>query len=423
MEKKRCAIYCRKSVEDREEKDFNSIDAQREAAENYIASQRGNGWICLPERYDDYGFSGGNVNRPALQKLMADVDAGLIDLIVFYKLDRFSRSIADFAELSRKLDARGVSFASVTQEINTSTSAGRMMLNILMTFASFEREQIAERIKDKMSASRKKGMWVGGSVAPGYKVVDKKLVIEPTEAETVRRVFQRYIETQSPKLIASELNAAGIKTRRGNQWDKGHIYRMLNNYTYLGEVDYHGTVYPGEHEGIIDHAIWDRVHELLKLDDPVKEPKGRVAIVASLKGILRCGHCGGAMMPSYGKKDGKIYHYYLCARDTKRAESICPVKRLPAGDIEKIVFEQVGRLFQTPEIVTAAAKSASVEPHEAAEIFEDLGECWNEMSPGERNRLLRLLVAKAEVSDTGLELEIRTSGVTSLIAEMQNEQN
>ncbi len=170
MEKKRCGIYCRKSVEDREEKDFNSIDAQREAGENYIASQKANGWVCLPERYDDYGFSGGNTNRPALKKLLKDCEDGLVDTIVVYKIDRLSRSIADFAELSRKLDKWGVSFTSVTQEINTGTSAGRMMLNILMTFASFEREQIAERIKDKMSASRKKGMWVGGLPPLGYRV-------------------------------------------------------------------------------------------------------------------------------------------------------------------------------------------------------------------------------------------------------------
>ncbi len=418
MQKKiRCAIYCRKSVEDREEKDFNSIDAQREAGEAYVASQKGNGWICLPEHYNDYGFSGGNMNRPALKKLMADAEAGLIDLIVFYKLDRFSRSIADFAELSRKLDTHGISFASVTQEINTSTSAGRMMLNILMTFASFEREQIAERIKDKMSASRKKGMWVGGSVTLGYKVVDKKLVENPDEAKTARRIFKRFIETQSPKLIAYELNRDGLQTRKGHPWNRSHIYRILNNRTYIGEVDYQGTICEGEHAGIIDRAVWDRVQELLAQNAPIKEPKGRVEIMAPLKGILRCGHCGGAMMPSYGKKNGRIYHYYLCERDMKRGESACPVKRLPAGEIESLVFEQVGKLLQASEIVIAVAKSAGLEVHETELLLREIAA---EMSPGERNRLLRLLIAETQIYEDRLELEIRTSGVTSLITELQN---
>ena len=210
--KKRCAIYTRKSVEDGLEQDFNSLDNQREAGEAYIASQKGNGWVCLPERYDDGGFSGGNMKRPALQKLLADAEAGLIDIIVVYKIDRLSRSICDFAELSKKFDEWNVNFVAVTQDINTSTSSGRMMLHILITFAQYEREIITERVRDKMAASRKKGKWVGGSVALGYKVIDKKLIVVPEEAELVRKIYDRFIEVQSPKLIATELNHAGIKT-------------------------------------------------------------------------------------------------------------------------------------------------------------------------------------------------------------------
>ena len=207
--KKRCAIYCRKSTDENLDTDFNSLDAQREAAENYIASQRANGWVCLPEHYDDGGYSGGNVNRPALQKLLSDCESGLIDIIITYRLDRLSRSITDFADLTKKFDEWGVQFVSVTQEINTATSAGRMMLNILITFAQYEREVITERVRDKMAASRKKGMWVGGSVPMGYRVDNKHLVVVPEEADVIRKIFQRYVEIQSPKLIAMKLNEQG----------------------------------------------------------------------------------------------------------------------------------------------------------------------------------------------------------------------
>lgn len=195
---KRCAVYTRKSLEDQSEKDFNSIDAQREAGEVYVQSQKANGWTLLAKRYDDYGYSGGNVNRPALRELLRDCEAGLVDVVVIYKIDRLSRSLTDFAELSRQFDKWGVSFVAVTQEINTATSAGRMMLNILMTFAQYEREVISERIRDKFAASRRRGIWMGGCVPFGYRVEDRRLVVVPDEADTVRRVFQRYSEIQSP---------------------------------------------------------------------------------------------------------------------------------------------------------------------------------------------------------------------------------
>ncbi len=419
MEKKRCGIYCRKSVEDREEKDFNSIDAQREAGENYIASQKANGWVCLPERYDDYGFSGGNTNRPALKKLLKDCEDGLVDTIVVYKIDRLSRSIADFAELSRKLDKWGVSFTSVTQEINTGTSAGRMMLNILMTFASFEREQIAERIKDKMSASRKKGMWVGGLPPLGYRVENKKLVIVPEAADEVRYVFRRFIETQSPKLIAYELNRRGVKTKYGNPWAKDHIHRMLNNYTYIGQVNYQGEVCEGEQAGIIDRETWDRVHEILAANNPVKEPRGKVEIIAPLKGVMRCGYCGGAMSPTYARKGRKTYYYYICAKDEKRGERICPIGRLPAGDMERIVRGRITELLSTPEMTVQIAEQVQCDPAAMREFFK--AEMWDGMNPAEQNRLIRLLVEKITVQQDSLEFEFKTKGVKFIMENIGNE--
>ncbi|UKI33650.1 MAG: recombinase family protein [Lentisphaeria bacterium] len=238
IQKKRCAIYTRKSVEEGLDQEFNSLDAQREAGEAYIASQKANGWVCLPTRYDDGGYSGGNMKRPALQQLLADCEAGLVDIIVVYKIDRLSRSICDFADLSKKFDEWGTQFVAVTQEINTATSAGRMMLNILITFAQYEREVITERVRDKMSASRKKGKWVGGRVPMGYRVENKKLTIVEEEARIIQRIFQRFIEVQSPALIAQELNKDGIRTKQGRIWNRQHIYRILSNHTYVGKVNY-----------------------------------------------------------------------------------------------------------------------------------------------------------------------------------------
>lgn len=417
--KKRCAIYTRKSVDDGlAEQEFNSLDAQRESCEAYIASQKANGWVCLPERYDDGGFSGGNIERPALKKLLTDAEAGLVDIIVVYKLDRLSRSICDFAALSKKLDEWGVSFIAVTQEINTATSAGRMMLNILITFAQYEREQIAERVRDKMSASRKKGKWVGGSITYGYKVIDKKLVENPDESELVRRVFQRFIDTQSPKLIATELNRDGHLTRHGKEWDTSHIYRMLNNHTYIGEVKYKDNICAGEHIGIIEPSTWDRTREILKANNPLADTDRKVATIAPLKGILRCGHCNSAMSPTFTRKGEKKYHYYICVKDTKRAESTCPVKQIAAGEIERMVKEQILSVICSPAFIANVSELTGESPEKLDAIFQK--ELWDEITPGEYHRLLQLLVESVTVRDDAMELIIKTNGVKSIMEETLN---
>lgn len=414
--KKRCAIYTRKSVEDGLEQDFNSLDNQREAGEAYIASQKGNGWICLPERYDDGGFSGGNMKRPALQKLLADAEAGLIDIIVVYKIDRLSRSICDFAELSKKFDEWNVNFVAVTQDINTSTSSGRMMLHILITFAQYEREIITERVRDKMAASRKKGKWVGGSVALGYKVVDKKLVVVPEEAELVRKIYDRFIEVQSPKLIATELNHAGIKTKQGKLWSPSHIYRMLNNHTYIGEVKYKEYICEGEQEAIVSLDVWNRTRTILAENNPQKGQKFRQETVAPLRGILKCGHCDCAMMPTYGKKNGKKYFYYFCVKDSKRAEATCPVRKFPAGEIEKVAFEQLKAILNSSEIITILSQQNNIPGSVISEYFNN--DFWAEISPGEANRLFTLLVEKMVVYDDKLEIELKTAGAKAITAEI-----
>lgn len=423
MEKKikRCAIYTRKSVEDGLEQEFNSLDAQRESAEAYIASQKFNGWQLLPTRYDDGGFSGGTLERPALQRLLEDIRAEKIDILLVYKLDRLSRSLLDFSELQEVFEKHGVSFVSVTQEINTSTSSGRMMLNILMTFAQYEREIIAERIRDKMSASRKKGKWVGGSVALGYRVEDKKLLPEPADAEIVRRIFRRFTEIQSPKQIAFELNRDEVLTKRGNLWNTSHIYRILNNRVYIGEVDYKGEIYAGEHEGIISREIWERSREILKENCPVADRSSRMETIAPLKGILRCGHCDSAMMPLYSMKNGRKYYYYQCVKDRKRAVASCPVRQVPAGEIEKLASAQLTKILQAPEVLAAISRHTGQDPREVSELFG--GDFWNEITPGEQNRLTALLLKRIEIKENGVSLEIRASGMKSLIEELSHEEN
>jgi site-specific DNA recombinase len=407
-------------VEDDVKKEFSTLDAQREAGEAYITSQKSNGWVCLPERYDDDGFSGGNMKRPALQRLLADAEAGLIDVIVVYKIDRLSRSILDFGELSKKLDKWGVSFVAVTQEINTSTSSGRMMLNILMTFAQYEREVIAERVRDKMAASRKKGKWVGGSVPMGYEVINKKLVIVPDGAEIIRRIFQRFIEVQSPKQIAHELNSEGIKTRQGKDWIKPQIYRILNNYTYIGQVNYKGHICEGEQEGIIEMDIWNRVQEILKANAPMKNSdRGRMETLAPLKGILRCGHCGCAMIPTYTKKKHKKYFYYVCDKDAKRAIKTCPVNRMAAGEIEGLALEQIALVLKSKSFYSQVSEVLEVEAEAVLDLFTPITEVWEEMNHGERHRLANLLLGSAVIFDDRLELELKVSGLENIFEELK----
>lgn len=418
---KRCAIYTRKSHEEGLEQEFNSLDAQRESGEAYIASQKFNGWMCLPERYDDAAYSGSTLDRPALKRLIADIEAGKVDIVVVYKIDRLSRSLLDFSELQTVFDSRKVSFVSVTQAIDTSNPTGRMMLNILMTFAQFERETIAERIRDKMSASRRKGKWVGGSVAYGYRVENKKLVIDSGTVETVKWIFRRFIEIQSPKQIVSELNARGTPRKTDTPWNTGHVYRLLNNRTYIGEVDYKGEICQGEHEPIVAADVWSRTREILQANAPVKEPKGRVEILAPLKGILRCGHCHCAMGPSYTIRHGKKYHYYLCEKDLKRSHPSCKVGRVAAGDIEDAVVGQVTKIFRSPFFQEKLERSSDLPMDKAIAALRDITRIWDEMYPAERNRMLALLLEKAVIYDNGLELEIRTAGIKELIQEVMND--
>ncbi len=360
---KRCAIYTRKSVEDGLEQEFNSLDAQREAGENYIASQKSNGWICVKEQYDDGGWSGGNIERPALKRLLDDVKAKKIDIIVVYKIDRLSRSLVDFAELQTIFDEYNVAFCAVTQEINTSTSAGRMMLNILMTFAQYEREIIAERVRDKIAASKKRGKNCGGSPILGYETDSdtKKLKIVKKEAVIVKAIYEKYHDTRSLMATAQAMNELGYTTKhwfsakgvehKGQPWITATIYRTLTNSTYAGYVKHYDKLYDGEHEAIIKRDFWLKIQAMMKENTTGTRREKQNAVHTPLRGLLKCAHCGGALTPTYGKSKGRKYTYFICQKSMKDANTNCPLPRIPAGDIEDAVLHQLSALLTTPTLI------------------------------------------------------------------------
>lgn len=338
----RCAIYTRKSTEEGLEQEFNSLDAQYEACSSYVMSQRHEGWELVKDRYDDGGFSGGNMERPGLKQLLADVAAGKVQVIVLYKIDRLTRSLSDFSRIVDVLDKAGASFVSVTQSFNTTTSMGRLMLNVLLSFAQFEREVTGERIRDKIAASKKKGMWMGGPVPLGYKVKERKLLINEAEADTVRNIFKRYADLGSGQQLLDELREQGVRTKRRVHKDgsvrgdilftRGSLFHLLKNRIYRGEMVHKGSASLGEHSAIIDEELWARV-QLLIAENTVDRKLRRNAKEASLlTGILRDG-LGRKMTPSHTARSGKRYRYY--ATHPSAIADVNPAWRLPAHDIEK----------------------------------------------------------------------------------------
>jgi site-specific DNA recombinase len=328
--KLRCAVYTRKSTEEGLEMEFNSLDAQREACESYIASQKAEGWLLVPDRYDDGGHSGGTLERPALKRLIADIEARHVDVVVVYKIDRLSRSLMDFARLVEVFDRNAVTFVSVTQCFNTTTSMGRLTLNILLSFAQFERELTGERIRDKFAASRKKGMWMGGWAPLGYDIRDRKLIINNGEAAHIRFIFERFARLRSVTKLIPVLAAEGIKAKNGKPVEKGYLYRIISNPVYVGEAVHKGTSYPGEHEAIIDGALWKRVQDILKESPRKRAASGRARTPALLKGLI-FGPSGTAMTPSHTRRNGKLYQYYIDMDVLKRSAPPGPVSRIAAG--------------------------------------------------------------------------------------------
>src|SRR5271156_6721452 len=320
--RRRCAIYTRKSSEEGLEQEFNSLAAQCEACEAFIRSQRDEGWVLVRTRYDDGGFSGGNLERPALQQLIADIRAGRIDIVVVYKVDRLTRSLADFARLVELFDAEAVSFVSVTQQFNTTSSMGRLTLNVLVSFAQFEREVTGERICDKIAASKKKGMWMGGNVPLGYNVSGRALVINPAEAETVRRIFALYRELGCVRRVKQEADRLGLRTkynatangaeRGGKLFSRGHLYTLLSNPIYTGQIAHKGELHPGQQPALIDDESWSAVRDQLAANSSAHRRRTKAAEPSLLAGLLVDAH-GERLTPSHAVKKGRRYRYYLSA--------------------------------------------------------------------------------------------------------------
>ncbi|WP_431304015.1 recombinase family protein [Sediminicoccus sp. BL-A-41-H5] len=426
LRKRRCAVYTRKSTDEGLEKEFNSLDAQRESCEAYIASQRSEGWVLVHDRYDDGGVSGGTLERPALKRLLADIEAGLVDVIVCYKIDRLSRSLMDFARLVQTFDEHDVTFVSVTQSFNTTTSMGRLTLNILLSFAQYERELIGERVRDKVAASRARGMWMGGPVPLGYRVENRKLLVDEVGAATVNRVFEGFAEIGSGTKLLVILRAEGLVTKTGKPFDKSALYKLLVNRVYLGEAVHKGTSYPGEHAGIVSQELWDRVHAILQESPRVRAGRSRGKAASLLRGLL-FGADGRALSPTHTRKKGRLYRYYVSQAVLQGGANDATYRRLPAGEIEAVVMEQVRALLRQPEVVVgtwraAQAQAPDVTEDECREALGRLDPLWEELFPAEQERIVRQLVERVTVSDVGAEIKLNLEGIAGLARDMTAKQ-
>jgi DNA invertase Pin-like site-specific DNA recombinase len=421
VRKVRCAVYTRKSSEEGLDQEFNSLDAQRDACEAYVASQRAEGWLRLQDRYDDGGVSGGTLERPALRRLIADVEAGMVDVVVVYKIDRLSRSLMDFARLVEVFDAQNVTFVSVTQSFNTTTSMGRLTLNILLSFAQFEREVIGERIRDKFAASRARGMWMGGWAPLGYDVRDRKLIVNEAEAKTVRMIFERFAKVGSATLLAKALAGEGVRTKRATLFDKGSLYKLLGNRVYLGQAVHKGVAHPGEHEPIVSHALWDRTHAVLAESPRKRAAKARAQTPTLLKGLL-FGPTGAAMSPTHTRKKGRLYRYYVSQAVLKQGPGACPIGRVPAGDIEAAVIDQLRAILRSPEVIVATwravrKRATDVTESEVRNALHQVDPLWDELFPVEQARIVQLVVERIDLHERGLRIRLRPEGLTSFVQE------
>lgn len=399
----RCAIYTRKSTEEGLDQAFNSLDAQREACAAYILSQRHEGWQLVPELYDDGGFTGGNMERPGLKQLLGDVRAGRVDVVVVYKVDRLTRSLADFAKIVDVLDEAGASFVSVTQAFNTTNSMGRLTLNVLLSFAQFEREVIAERIRDKVAASKARGIWMGGSLPLGYTAINKKLVPVPEEAATVVTIMELYLKSANVLDLAAKLRMQGIVSKQrigrngerkgGVPFTRGALHHLLSNRTYVGEVVHRGKIYPGEHEAIVDRKLFDVVQERLAARTNTPLELGRRATISLLAGLIQ-DDLGRPMSPIHTRNHGKRYRYYASHRgDGSKA----PALRLPAGDLDHAVRSALGAFLNDAQQISQLA----VDPAQHANLitsFGALAHSLDGMAIPELRKLLQQAELKVAVS-------------------------
>jgi len=429
----RCAIYTRKSSEEGLEQEFNSLDAQREACEAYITSQKHEGWTALSALYDDGAYSGGTMDRPALQRILEDIRARKIDVVVVYKVDRLTRSLADFAKIVEVFDAHGVSFVSVTQAFNTTSSMGRLTLNVLLSFAQFEREVTGERIRDKIAASKKKGMWMGGLPSLGYDVKDRKLIVNEAEAATVRHIFQRYLELGAVRILQTDLDAAGIVSKRrtaadGSQYgaqrfSRGALYLMLKNRIYRGEIVHKGKAFPGEHAAIIDEELWSRVQRHLE-DNRVERGKGAEDKEQSLLAEILLDANSNPMTPVRTAKKGTRYRYYVSRNlITGTVAENSNGQRLPAADLEALVINRMRSLFADPvEILNAVSKGQYDAPAQKRlrDAAAALSARWDGLTTESRHDLLRSIIVRAQVRADRIDLDVDSARLARRLLDDSN---
>ena len=388
----RCAIYTRKSTEEGLDKDFNTLDAQREAAEAYILSQKHEGWIALPDRYDDGGFTGANTNRPALQRLLEDIRQDRLDCLVVYKLDRLSRSVRDYLNLLAFLEEHGIAFVSVTQQFNTTTPVGRMTLRMLLSFAEFERDLVSERTRDKMSAARRRGKWTGGPPPLGYDLAPEggRLIVNGEEAEKVRAIFELYIERHSLIAVAQELNRRGWRRkswttkdgrrREGRSWDKASVHQTVSDPIYAGLQKLRSETFRGEHAAIIPKALFEKAQRILAENRRSAGATHRNQTGALLRGVLRCAACGAAMVHHWTRNSGREYRYYTCTHAQKLGRSACPTRSIPAREVENFVVEKIAAIGVDPglqretfrQVIAQARAERRALSAEASRLEKDL---------------------------------------------------
>ena len=417
----RCAIYTRKSTEEGLDQDFNTLDAQRESAEAYIQSQKHEGWIALPGRYDDGGFTGANMDRPALKQLLTEIENGKIDCIIVYKYDRLSRSLADFMKLLEVLDKHHVTFVAVTQPFDTRTSAGRFMVHMLLNFAQFEREMIAERTRDKMRAARRKGKWIGGYPILGYDVAPKggTLVVNPAEAEQVRAIYGLYLQLGSLIPVLEELDQRGWQMKRwttreghlrgGSRFSKTTLHALLTNVTYTGRVKFEGKLIDGEHQRIIDDDMFDQVQERLKRNGKKGERSVRNKHSALLKGLVECGSCGAPMIHTYAQKKNTRYRYYICAKAHGRGWNKCETRSVSAPELEGAVIQNLRSFAQDPAMLSEVLRrieedrqpdAPMADPAEVEQALSKFDPLWDRLTTWEQETFIRTLIEKVKYDGT-----------------------
>ena len=435
----RCAVYTRKSCEEGLEQEFNSLDAQRLAGENYIASQIHENWRLISKHYDDGGFSGGNLDRPALKELFEDIKAGLIDMVVVYKIDRLSRSLFDFAKIIELFEKHNVSFVSVTQSFNASTSMGKLMLNILLSFAQFEREVTSERIRDKFAASKKLGLWMGGYPMLGYDVKDRKLVINRDEAKVVKFIYDQFDMTESCSIVSEMLNRKGFRTKlrehaSGNRNCGGKLFtpkevrKILINPYYKGYVTHKGEMYKGEHEAIIAEDEWARIQSLFKKHDQNERRAYATSTPSFLKGILKCAKCGTAMTPTYAYNHGLRYRYYVCSNHVRNKSCVSAFKTISADEIEQQVLSEIFKILSSPEVIlninkiieSDSGKTSSPEilKENIVSALNNLTEVWSFLYPSEQQKVSKMLLDEVSLADNGINIKMNLEGFDRVLREI-----